>query len=273
MADNVKVSGFTISESNSSITGSGNGTIIIGNIITQTADNTVKLSGSNCIVANNNSTAQGSGIQISGSNNNVTGNIVVASGIAITVVGSFNNVDENRIDSGIIGHQIEGNSNLITKNDIPEGGTGMTFESSSFNVVIANKVTDHNFGAIRLQCAFNKLQSSNNNSIIGNYLAHNGFGVQIGNRLCTAESNIFYHNVFVENEDAPRIFNETSVNYWDNGKEGNFWDDYNSTDSNRDGIGDVPYVINENNIDNYPLIAPFYIENNTKCCRHPNLFQ
>ena len=59
----------------------------------------------------------------------------------------------------------------------------------------------------------------------------------------------------------------------DNGVEGNYWNDYNGTDSDSDGIGDTPYTIYAKDsinyfgiadfniadlvlTDNYPLIAP-----------------
>jgi hypothetical protein len=48
-----------------------------------------------------------------------------------------------------------------------------------------------------------------------------------------------------------------STNFWDNGKEGNYWSSYNGTDDNRDGIGDTPYVVVENDADRYPLMQPF----------------
>ena len=48
-----------------------------------------------------------------------------------------------------------------------------------------------------------------------------------------------------------------STNNWDNGTKGNYWSDYTGTDANGDGIGDTPYVIYENNQDNYPLMKQF----------------
>ena len=51
---------------------------------------------------------------------------------------------------------------------------------------------------------------------------------------------------------------------WDNGAEGNYWNNYNGTDTNGDGIGDTPYAIDANNMDNYPLVAPFIVSPSPK---------
>ena len=44
-------------------------------------------------------------------------------------------------------------------------------------------------------------------------------------------------------------------NSWDDGNYGNYWGDYKGTDSDDDGIGDIPYILYGNQ-DRYPLIEP-----------------
>lgn len=66
-----------------------------------------------------------------------------------------------------------------------------------------------------------------------------------------------YHNNFINN--VRQVSLSLSNNIWDDGCEGNYWSNYNGTDSDGDGIGDTPYVIDENNQDNYPLMSPYLL--------------
>jgi len=70
------------------------------------------------------------------------------------------------------------------------------------------------------------------------------------------KNNTFYCNNIVNNIQNVFTGNPRHLNFWDNGKEGNYWSDHKGTDDNGDGIGDTPYVIDENNQDNYPLMSP-----------------
>jgi hypothetical protein len=124
----------------------------------------------------------------------------------------------------------------------------------SASVTIRNSViTDCQYGV--------GILSTSNTVICGNTIANNSVGlfVESGDFL----GSTVYHNNFVNNllqTSCP----ETASNYvWDNGCEGNYWSNYNGTDlysgpyqneTGSDGIGDIPYVIDAYNRDNYPLM-------------------
>ncbi len=93
------------------------------------------------------------------------------------------------------------------------------------------------------------------NQIIGNNITDNNVGVSVD-----FDNNIIHHNNFVNNTVHAAVNERSSpVNSWDDGVTGNHWSNYNGTDIDGDGIGDTPYVIDENNRDNYPLMAPTII--------------
>jgi hypothetical protein len=66
-------------------------------------------------------------------------------------------------------------------------------------------------------------------------------------------NNTFYRNSFVNNSRYVIVGLTTKANFWNKGTEGNYWGDYKGTDNNQDGIGDTTYIIDDNNIDPYPL--------------------
>jgi len=64
----------------------------------------------------------------------------------------------------------------------------------------------------------------------------------------------------VDNTDQADTANST--NLWDDGAEGNYWNDYeekypNASEVDGLGIWDTPYVIDEHNQDNYPIVPEF----------------
>jgi len=86
-----------------------------------------------------------------------------------------------------------------------------------------------------------------------NSISHNGYGIY----LSQSHSSTIFHNNFIGN--TIQAYAQDSTSIWDNGypSGGNFWDDYVELDINGDFIGDTHYVINDNNEDRYPLIAPY----------------
>jgi nitrous oxidase accessory protein NosD len=73
----------------------------------------------------------------------------------------------------------------------------------------------------------------------------------------TLTQNTFDHNAVQFSACICKEYNESEpIHVWDYGQVGNYWSDYTGTDSNGDGIGDTPYIIDEKNQDRYPLMAP-----------------
>ncbi len=93
---------------------------------------------------------------------------------------------------------------------------------------------------------------ANNCEIFQNTLKENSFGIMIYS--INKNKNIIYENNFIDNYHNAYDDSEGKWSY--NGK-GNYWDDYNGTDKNGDGIGDTAYNISGGTTkDLYPLIEP-----------------
>jgi parallel beta-helix repeat protein len=148
---------------------------------------------------------------------------------------SENDISANNVD-GILIANLTTNNNLIFGNNITNNGHGIGFSGTS-------------------------------NRIIGNYIANNNEGIYFGGNqsYVGASNNNFYHNSFVNNAKQINDYYWTdplslsSINTWDNGKEGNYWSDYpyaypNAEELGDSGIWNTPYLIDANNTDRYPLM-------------------
>ena len=109
------------------------------------------------------------------------------------------------------------------------------------------------------------LLSGSDNSVVENYIADNEVGMFFGTNqpgdiplYLTVSYNAFINNTDHLNGCVCKEYNMTEeIHTWDNGKEGNYWCDYNGTDVDGDGIGDTPYVIDVLNQDRYPLMQSY----------------
>jgi hypothetical protein len=121
------------------------------------------------------------------------------------------------------------------------------------NTITGNAVSENIVGILLSGC---------NNGITKNCIEKNDMGIFFGvNTPGDEPINItLTHNSFVDNDVHfsgcfCKDYNTTEpMHTWDDGKEGNFWSDYNGSDVNDDGIGDTPYVIDVQNTDRYPLM-------------------
>jgi parallel beta-helix repeat protein len=255
-ADDVKISGFTIYYSHFGITGSGDRGQILGNNLEEIG---INLGGSYNTISENNITGA-PGIDVSGSFNTIIGNNLIRSGQGIDVTGSSNTISGNNVTDADVGIEVNGDSNIIFDNIVREGGVGIELETGSGNTVYGNIIIENWFMGIHLSTTFDNIIYEN--YIANNVYEHDGYGVSLSGRGYHAENNTFYRNTFMNNSCHFRIEAPYYVNYWDNGEEGNYWDDYENRYPDAtitDGIWNTPYVIDDNNQDNYPLVKPAII--------------
>ncbi len=170
----------------------------------------------------------------------------------------------------------------ITQNRIRFiNGAGILLSKVKLSTVEANSVTNCTYSPITWGIGIYLADGSDNNVIRGNVVSNcsnDGIGIWTpgGGTAANFKNVIAYNNVTrcfhgIESNYGGNhtvLFNSfannshgnartySSVNYWDNGVKGNYWGDYNGTDANGDGVGDIPYVIDSSNQDNFPLMKP-----------------
>jgi len=193
-------------------------------------------------------------------NNTISGNTVTANnwdGVRL-YASSNNTVSGNNITTNHeFGIRLESSScnNTISGNNITNNWDGIHLYASSNNTISENTVTANLDDGIYLG-------ESHCNNITENNIASHGIGIY----LADSSGNLICHNYFVNNFD--QVASYQSANNWNDSypSGGNYWSDYTDVDEksgpnqdqpNSDGIWDHPYVIDENNIDHYPIILEF----------------
>jgi nitrous oxidase accessory protein len=259
-ADNIRISGFTIDHYDRGISGSGNYTQIIGNIFTANWDHTsINVLGSYLEITNNSiyGGRSNTGIHIGGSYNTVTDNKIVGTSAGIRLWGNSGTVSGNELIDSDHGIYVSGNLHAITQNNIIGGEIGLALICSGC-VISENNITEQTERAIWVD------NTAKDNVVRGNLLAPNqGYAVYL-TVLTDMEgpiNNTLYHNTIMGDGHSVHFTGYNQLNFWDSGypSGGNYWSGYNGTDNDGDGIGDTPYIIDENNRDNYPLMEPTII--------------
>jgi parallel beta-helix repeat protein len=103
---------------------------------------------------------------------------------------------------------------------------------------------------------------SSSNKIMRNNITSNGQGIYLNQ----VAYNRIYHNNFIDN-GMPAV-DDTFTNFWNDTypSGGNYWSTYAGADvlkgparniPGEDGLGDTPFFINPNVMDEYPLMGPY----------------
>jgi parallel beta-helix repeat protein len=245
------------------ITAQGNGILIANNKITTRQTTELTITGSNCRVTNNKIDGM---IQVYGNYNQVDTNNPSSIWLGnITDNGaSFNLIKDNTcqiiglrhstnnvvLNNSVSSYGIDltwSDNNYFYKNKISGETRGVRFWLSSNNIFELNTVT---FGTTSLELlefggAYNNLFSLNN---FFNYPTYN--------------RRYVYDDFSDPNTHAYVSSYSTSV--WSDSNLGNYWGDYltkypNATEVDNSGVGNLSYVINDNNTDPYPLMSTYDI--------------
>jgi parallel beta-helix repeat protein len=189
-----------------------------------------------------------------GADNWVYGSIHLVQSRLSTISG---NIVTRNVCNGIVLNYSDNNKvldNIITLNGgvelISVWGTGISLLDSDWNTISGNIVAGSVVYGIGLEYSYANL-------IRGNVIEDNGWA---GIGLYYSPPNTFHHNSLFRNT-APVDSMYSPDNAWDDGAEGNYWDDYVGLDDGSngrvagDGVGDtdLPHAYG---VDNYPLVQP-----------------
>lgn len=180
-------------------------------------------------------------VKISGFTVQNSGNVTGCSGIHIAdSVGV--NISRNIVRNNLRGiFVMDSSNNVLSGNEVSNSEHGIRLYYSSNNVLWGVKVSNNSRGIY--------FGYSDDNVLSGNVISDNEEGV----RMFVSSGNVIFHSNFVN--DTKPVVSVDSVNSWDNGVEGNYWSGYEGMDEDQDGIGDTPFIINENNTDSFPLMG------------------
>jgi nitrous oxidase accessory protein len=251
------------------ISGSGSGTVVdVTSVNVTIMSFTIQESGCSC--------ADYAGVyaEPSSQNLNLTGNSIILSGFGIRLNNASNvTLSHNEITDDDYAVEITFSSgNSIIGNTMANNVYGFELNPSSSNIIVGNNLTSNTNYDIMLRSSSNnnifaeneitkgiergvRLYSSFNNTFNGNLIAGNDIGMDIQN----STGNSLYQNSFTGNNHHVLFYEPGLNNTWDDGNisGGNYWDNYTGVDSNHDGIGDLPHVLDSSNQDSYPLMGMF----------------
>jgi parallel beta-helix repeat protein len=136
--------------------------------------------------------------------------------------------------------------------------TGFTIQNSGYEYyrsgIDINSDKNHIAGNTIKGCRYGiSLDLWAHNCIVNNNtFTQNTYGVFVYS--VTPNNNLIYHNNFIDNYLGAY---DDSNSIWNLNSKGNYWDDFNGTDDNNDGIGDTAYNIPGGSAkDQYPLMKP-----------------
>ncbi len=277
--DNLKIYGFN-AVLGGSFTIASNNVLLTGFTVNGNSESTgiILLDANDCYVSNNTVSNLAVGIltnQTTPSENSYARNYIVGNQLqnneyAIKSVFYYSNPPKTVSGNYILANNIADNIHAIGVEWNIEGaeanGENITFSKNT----ITNNVFNNNEETLVLIGNINTVNTVNSASLIftadinnNNFLSRVIITAQFSIQTWTLDDftgkSITFGLVNVGTIPSLNTFDGSTwgyvTAYWDDGNAGNYWSDYQGTDSNNDHIGDSAYTVSTNNIDRYPLMA------------------
>jgi len=109
---------------------------------------------------------------------------------------------------------------------------GLLFQDGDDCLAEDNLIVDNAVGIF--------MEALRNSTFRRNLIAANDTAIQV---FTSAAENIFQRNNFVDNLSPIQVIGKNTTTHWSHEGVGNYWSDYNGYDLDADGIGDVPFKI------------------------------
>jgi hypothetical protein len=171
--------------------------------------------------------------------------VAISCGVDNAVISGFTITGDDNVN----GIRICSDNNIIRENKIVFNDIGIDIGIDADNNIIKNNIIIHN-SAVGV---FDPHKDSGN-IVIWNIIGGNGKkSLGMGGLYKHHSGGCYHHNDFHLN-CGPNAFTEwSSWGVWDNGSEGNYWDDW----KRNPGYPDVYIIKSDHQIDNYPSSTPY----------------
>jgi len=169
--------------------------------------------------------------------------------------------DDNVFEDNIFDHNVAGAAIMYSRNiqfrrnafvhNRGFSSFGILFQGTDDCVAEDNVIADNEVGLF--------LETHNHGVFRRNLVADNDLALEM---FSSADKNLFESNNFIGNLSPLQIVGKSTTTSWNGLQSGNYWNDYDGYDLDADGIGDIPFKIQnvfEHMEGNYPRLRIYLL--------------
>lgn len=169
--------------------------------------------------------------------------------------------DDNVFEDNVFDHNVAGAAIMYSRNiqfrrnafihNRGFSSFGILFQGTDKCVAEDNVIADNEVGLF--------LEAHSHSTFRRNLVAGNDVALEM---FSSADGNTFESNNFIGNLSPLQIVGRSTTTFWNGSRAGNFWSDYDGYDLDADGLGDIPFKIQnvfEHMEGNYPRLRIYLL--------------